>query len=40
MQSIERMKAVRMKTRGIRAHRRLITSEARMLIDASAQQKQ
>lgn len=40
MQSIERMKAVSMKTKGTTAHRRLMISEARMLRDASAQQKQ
>ena len=40
MQSIERIKAVRMKSNGISARRRLMTSEARMLRDGSAQQKQ
>ena len=35
MQSIERMKAVRIKVKGISAHRRLITSETRMLRDMS-----
>ena len=35
MQSIERMKAVRIKVKGISAHRRLTTSEARMLGDMS-----
>ena len=40
MQSIERMKAVRMKIKGTSAHRRLMTSEARMLREASAQEKQ
>ena len=39
MQSIERIKAVRMKSNGISARRRLMTSEARMLKDDSAQQK-
>ena len=34
------MKAVKMKTKGTSAHRRLTTSEARMLRDRSAQQKQ
>ena len=40
MQSMERMKAARLKSKGISAHRRLITSEARMLKDVSAQQKE
>lgn len=31
MQSIDRMKAVKMKNKGSKAHRRLMTSEARML---------
>ena len=35
MQSIERMKAVIIKVTGISAHRRLMTSEARMLRDMS-----
>ena len=39
MQSIERIKAVRMKSSGTNARRRLMTSEARMLKDGSAQQK-
>lgn len=40
MQSIERIKAVRMKSNGTSAQRRVMTSEARMLRDGSAQQKQ
>ena len=39
MQSIERMKIVRLKRKGISAHGRLMTSETRMLKDVSAQQK-
>ena len=40
MQSIERIKAVRMNSNGNSAQRRLMTSEARILRDGSAQQKQ